>query len=115
MLQCYAIPNMRTEVQICRGNLPPFTAMRGPGKTQATLLMEHVLDSVAAACGLDPTLVRERNLAKEPPEGPLEAGTEVGTTLQCGCHGERLTICSRHRTDGRLWFWVVLLVRELLN
>lgn len=72
---CYAIPNMRANIKTCRGNLPPFTSMRAPGKPQLTLLMEQVLDSVAAACGLDPTLVRELNLAKLP-EGPQEDGKE---------------------------------------
>ena len=75
--QCYAIPNMRADIKTCRGNLPPFTSTRAPGKPQGTLMMEHVLDAVAAACGLDPTLVRERNLAKAP-EGPQGNGNEVG-------------------------------------
>ena len=64
--QNYAIPHLTVESRLVRCNLPPRTIMRGPGTMQAVLLIEHVVDRVAAYLGFDPCLVRERNLLKHP-------------------------------------------------
>lgn len=64
--QNYAIPHLTVESRLVRCNLPPRTIMRGPGTMQAVLLIEHVVDRVAAYLGVDPCLVRERNLLKHP-------------------------------------------------
>ena len=64
--QNYAIPHLAAEARLARCNLPPRTIMRGPGTMQAVLLIEHVMDRVAAHLGLDPVLVRERNLLQHP-------------------------------------------------
>lgn len=49
------------DFKICRTNLVPKTAMRGPGQTQGSYLAEAVVEHVAARLGLDPEIVRERN------------------------------------------------------
>ena len=42
-------------------NLPPTGAYRGPGRAEASMVLEMVMDSVAHALGLDPLTVRSRN------------------------------------------------------
>jgi abscisic-aldehyde oxidase len=49
------------DIKICKTNLVPKTAMRGPGQTQGSHLAEAVIEHVAARLGLDPEIVRERN------------------------------------------------------
>lgn len=45
-----------------RTNAPPRTTVRGPGETQVQMIMENVIEHVAALTGLQPQLVRERNM-----------------------------------------------------
>lgn len=73
--QNFHLPASRLSAKLARTNLPPRTIMRAPGTLQATLLIEHVMDAVAAATGRDPVEVRELNLlrAKED-EGSAAAG-----------------------------------------
>ena len=83
--QNYAIPHLTVESRLVRCNLPPRTIMRGPGTMQAVLLIEHVVDRVAAYLGVDPCLVRERNLLKHPKlEG---AGPTLAIAVHPSCHG----------------------------
>ncbi len=56
---------------MCRLNLPPHQAVRGPGSFQAAVTMQHILDHVAAVTGLDPTIVRERNFLRPSPPSPF--------------------------------------------
>ncbi len=58
---CYAIDHMRVTSQLCRTHTPSNTAFRGFGGPQGMLAMERVIEDVAAALGLDPVLVRQRN------------------------------------------------------
>jgi hypothetical protein len=63
-----------------RTNLPPRTIMRGPGTMQAVLLVEHIVDRIAAHLGADPVLVRERNLLTKPrAEGARPRGCPLRT------------------------------------
>ncbi|KAK9918869.1 hypothetical protein WJX75_007680 [Coccomyxa subellipsoidea] len=64
--QAYAFPAFHFDLHLCRANLPPHTAVRGPGEIQATMLAEHVIEHVAARLGLDPVSVRERNFLQLP-------------------------------------------------
>ncbi|PSC73608.1 indole-3-acetaldehyde oxidase-like [Micractinium conductrix] len=73
----YSIPNLSLKVRLCRSNTAPTTFMRAPGDAQAALIMESVVEQVAAACGLDAALVRERNFAE-----PAESGGVVRLALK---------------------------------
>ncbi len=43
-------------------NLPPTGAYRGPGRAEASMVLEQVMDRIAYALDLDPLIVRTRNL-----------------------------------------------------
>ena len=77
---------LRVTTRLARTNLPPRTIMRAPGTLQAVVVAEHVIASVAAALGLDPTAVRETNLlshaalpdVRRPCAGVLAEGVTAG-------------------------------------
>ena len=71
--QNFSIPASRLSARLARTNLPPRTIMRAPGTLQATLLIEHVMDAVAAATGRDPVDVRELNLLRASEGGAAAA------------------------------------------
>ena len=57
----YALPACRFVGRIAKTNLPPNTAFRGFGGPQGVIVIESVLDEVAAAVGIDGFAVRQRN------------------------------------------------------
>jgi carbon-monoxide dehydrogenase large subunit len=57
----YKIPNTDVVVSIATTNKAPWNASRGYGKEATNLVMERVLDLVAARLELDPAEVRRRN------------------------------------------------------
>jgi carbon-monoxide dehydrogenase large subunit len=65
----YHVPAIDVSLRSVVTNKCPWTPCRGFGKDVATLLMERVLDRVAADLGLDPVEVRLRNLIR-PQEFP---------------------------------------------
>ena len=46
--QAYAFPAFHFDLHLCRANLPPHTAVRGPGEIQVCDL--HSLSSTVGAC-----------------------------------------------------------------
>lgn len=78
----YAVPNSRrvhSDVFLNGGNA---RAMRAPGHPQASIMMEAILDDLAAKIGVDPVALRKRNL----PEGDFKtpiylAEIEIGQKL----------------------------------
>ena len=78
--QNFAIPAARTAVRLARTNLPPRTIMRAPGTLQAVVIIEHVLEVVARITGVDPVVVRERNLLDHP---LLGGGGGAGARKPC--------------------------------
>ena len=58
----YAIANFRTQIDVCRTNTAPNTAMRGFGDIQGTLILENAIDDAACAIGMSAEEVREKNL-----------------------------------------------------
>ncbi len=58
----YYIPHFSVTGTVCRTNLPPNTAMRGFGAPQGIAAIENVIEDVAAFLGIDPLLVRRRNV-----------------------------------------------------
>ncbi|KAA6423444.1 MAG: Aldehyde oxidase, partial [Trebouxia sp. A1-2] len=70
--QAYAIPAYQFDIKLCKTNRPPHSAVRAPGKFESPLIMEHIIEHVAARLNLDPVAVRELNFLKPPPSGPEE-------------------------------------------
>ena len=61
----YFIPNVKVTAASCRTNLPPNTAFRGFGGPQAMFLIESAIFKAAAAIGLDPAVIQQKNLLSE--------------------------------------------------
>lgn len=68
-VQAYAIPSFQFDIKLYRTNRPPHSAVRAPGKFQAPLIMEHIIEHVAARLNTDPVIVRETNFIKAPAPG----------------------------------------------
>jgi xanthine dehydrogenase molybdopterin binding subunit/xanthine dehydrogenase small subunit len=58
----YYVPAMDVEGRVARTNVVSHTAFRGFGGPQGMLVIEEVMDRVARRLGLEPEVVRERNL-----------------------------------------------------
>ncbi|HLK44514.1 MAG TPA: xanthine dehydrogenase family protein, partial [Acidimicrobiales bacterium] len=58
-------------------NLPPVGAYRGPGRSEAALMLERAVDVLAADCGIDPLELRRRNLI-----APFDAPHAVPTGVE---------------------------------
>jgi CO/xanthine dehydrogenase Mo-binding subunit len=70
----YRIPNYRCRVSCVMTNKTPTGTVRSPGFFEGTFARERALDLVAARLGLDPALVRRRNLAR-PSDMPYTVAT----------------------------------------
>jgi len=57
-------------------NLPPVGAYRGPGRSEASVMLERTLDVLAADLGIDPLDIRLRNVLR-PDELPYQTPTGV--------------------------------------
>ena len=60
----YRIPSYRCRVSCVMTNKTPTGTVRGPGFFEGSFVRERTLDLVAARLGLDPAVVRRRNLAR---------------------------------------------------
>jgi carbon-monoxide dehydrogenase large subunit len=60
----YKIPNLKAEVFSIFTNTMPTFPYRGPGATEATFLIERVMDLLARKTGLDPVEIRLKNLIR---------------------------------------------------
>ena len=60
----YAIPAIRTDVQMVFTNAAPLGPYRGAGRPEAILAIERLLDNGAREMGLDPVTIRRRNMIK---------------------------------------------------
>ena len=58
----YRIPAIEFTARSVMTNLAPTGAYRGPGRAEATALLERSMDLLAAELGIDPVEVRRRNL-----------------------------------------------------
>ena len=77
----YYIPHVEFRGQVARTNLPSNTAFRGFGGPQGMLIIEEILDRVARRLGLQPEVVRERNLYRGTGEtNTAPYGQEIGDT-----------------------------------
>ena len=69
--QAYAIPALEFDIKLCKTNRPPHCAVRAPGKFESPIIMEHIVEHVAARLGIDPVQVREVNFLKAPKPGTV--------------------------------------------
>lgn len=60
----YRIPAIRVQARCFATNTAPVSPYRGAGRIEATFTMDRILDAVARSAGLDPLVVRERNLVR---------------------------------------------------
>ena len=58
----YRIANFESQIDVCRTNTAPSTAMRSFGDVQGTNIVENAIDDAAVALGLLPEELREKNL-----------------------------------------------------
>lgn len=58
----YYLPHVQIGARVCRTNLAPNTAFRGFGGPQAMAAVEHAMEEIAVALGLDALDVRRVNL-----------------------------------------------------
>eukprot|EP00200_Dunaliella_tertiolecta_P008210 CAMPEP_0202368174 /NCGR_PEP_ID=MMETSP1127-20130417/342_1 /ASSEMBLY_ACC=CAM_ASM_000462 /TAXON_ID=3047 /ORGANISM="Dunaliella tertiolecta, Strain CCMP1320" /LENGTH=1499 /DNA_ID=CAMNT_0048963543 /DNA_START=12 /DNA_END=4511 /DNA_ORIENTATION=+ len=73
----YAIPAFRAQYQHARCNLPPRTTVRAPGDFPGLLIIENIVEHVAAALQLSPEDVRARNF-RLPAPGTKLPGCPAG-------------------------------------
>ena len=58
----YLVKNFQSQIDVCRTNTAPSTAMRSFGDVQGKNIVENAIDDAAFAAGMLPEDVREKNL-----------------------------------------------------
>jgi xanthine dehydrogenase/oxidase len=58
----YRIANFESQIDVCRTNTAPSTAMRAFGDVQGKNILENAIDDAATALGMRPEDLREKNL-----------------------------------------------------
>ena len=62
-------------------NKMPAGALRGYGATQTTFAVESAMNELAAKLGMDPAVLREKNIIKEGDANPLLCGSKEGAPV----------------------------------
>ncbi|KXZ51961.1 hypothetical protein GPECTOR_11g84 [Gonium pectorale] len=96
----YDIPAFRAEVALARCNLPPRTAVRAPGEAVGTLIIEQIMEHVAAELGVDPETFRQDNFLSAPkpqpePEPAAPEATPAPTSAVQGTSEEQATVSKK--------------------
>ena len=86
----YDIPNISGDVYGVFNNGPPVDAYRGAGRPEATMLIERLVDLLAAELDIDPVELRRKNLIPK-----FEDGHDVATgiTYDSGDYEATLDAC----------------------
>lgn len=58
----YRVANFQSQIDVCRTNTAPSTAMRAFGDVQGKNMLENAIDDAATAIGMRPEDLREKNL-----------------------------------------------------
>jgi carbon-monoxide dehydrogenase large subunit len=99
MVGAYAIPAARVELLGVATNKVPVGPYRGAGRPEATLLVERMMDLLAAELGIDPVELRNRNFV--PPDA-FPHRTPLGFVYDSGDYGRALALaCDRVGYPGR--------------
>lgn len=62
MDNAYKVANFESQIDVCRTNTSPNTAMRAFGDVQAMLIVENAVDDAAYSIGMLPEDLREKNM-----------------------------------------------------
>lgn len=76
----YFVENFQTQIDVCRTNTSPSTAMRAFGDIQGVNIIENAIEDAAVEIGIEPHLVREANfyeLGQETPFGQVLKGCYI--------------------------------------
>ena len=95
----YAIDNVEVRVRAVVTNTAPVGIYRGAGRPEAAALLERLVDAGARKLGLDPVVVRERNLV---PASALPLNRPNGTVLDSGDYPALLAKTETLADYGRL-------------
>ena len=95
----YAIENVDVRVRGVVTNTAPVGIYRGAGRPEAAMLLERLIDAGALRLGLDPAVVRERNLV---PAEALPLARPNGTVLDSGDYRALLAKTRVLANDGHL-------------
>ncbi|HUP84645.1 MAG TPA: xanthine dehydrogenase family protein molybdopterin-binding subunit [Acidimicrobiales bacterium] len=85
----YRIEHVRWTNECVLTNTTPITAYRGAGRPEAAAIMDRAVDRFAAEVGLDPVVVRRKNLLR-PDEFPWRSPT--GLTYDSGAYERALDL-----------------------
>ena len=77
MLSAYRLPALRVEATLVHTNTASTGFVRGGGRPAGNFVIERMLDRLARRVGLDPLLVRRRNLV-QPDQMPYDTGFPAG-------------------------------------
>ena len=108
-MQAYAIPAYQFDIKLCKTNRPPHSAVRAPGKFESPIIMEHVIEHVAARLDMDPVAVREINFLKAPPPGQIPCSLHARFAL---CLSHLALGCYPHR--GLIYIYNIILYYIIL-
>ena len=61
----YTLSNFETNSSVLKTNLVPNTAYRGYGSPEGILIIEDIMEKIALKLGVDPAVVREKNMSKK--------------------------------------------------
>ena len=95
----YAIESVDVRVRAVVTNTAPVGIYRGAGRPEAAMLLERLIDAGARELGLDPVVVRQRNLLSA---AALPLARPNGTVLDSGDYGALLKKTSTLADHGRL-------------
>jgi xanthine dehydrogenase large subunit len=73
----YFLPSVRATGRVVRTNTPSNTAFRGFGGPQGVVVIEDAINRAAESMGLDPTVLRIKNLYGEAPRDHAHYGQEI--------------------------------------
>nr|VFJ49376.1 MAG: Molybdopterin-binding domain of aldehyde dehydrogenase [Candidatus Kentron sp. DK] len=96
----YFVPNVHATGVCCRTNLPPNTAFRGFGVPQAAFVMEAAIFQAAERLGVEPDLIRKKNLLRE--GDTLHFGMKVENAQAARCWEEAEKIYEREALYRRI-------------
>ena len=88
----YRFPAIQFDVAVAATNTTPTGAYRGAGRPEATALLERAVDQAALELGIDPIVLREKNLLAD---DVFPFTTLTGVTYDSGQYGTPLREVAR--------------------